>query len=850
MIYEFIRKTQSRKHRSTPRQSNKVVQMKRNQWFVILVYLMLGDAASAQFVQQGNKLVGTGATDNGRQGQSIAISSDGNTAIVGGSQDNSNMGAAWVWARSGTTWVQQGSKLVGSDAVGSFVAQGQSVAISADGNTAAVGGYADNSNTGAVWVWTRSDAVWTQQGTKLVGTSETGIGSQGISVALSSDGNTVIVGGISDNNGMGAAWVFTRSGGIWSQQGTKLVGSGASDASQGTSVALSSDGNTAIVGGYSDNSSAGAAWVWTRSGTTWTQQGAKLVGSGASGAARQGMSVALSSDGNTAIVGGSWDNSQAGAGWVWTRSGGVWTQQGSKLFGSGATGAAKQAQSVSISSDGNTAIIGGYEDNGGAGALWVFTRSGGIWTQQGSKLIGSGAAGNARQAWSVSLSSDGSTAIVGGFGDNNFAGAAWVFKFPAEPTISSITDIPSDQGGKVRVTWDKSVYDVLGSAHQITSYGLWREVPPGGVAMSLAPMSFAKSMKSAFVTAYDFIATVPAVRLDSYAFVAETLTDSTSSGTHRYVYMVSAHTADPTVFYISDLDSGYSVDNLPPTTPGNAQLTPLASGPVRVDWDRNRIDADVGHYALYRSTTDGFSIGDGTRLLTTSDTIAVDSNTVIGQTYYYRVTTVDIHDNESPPTSQLATTALSVQLASFTVRADRLDAILSWSTAIEKDNHGFDIERRTVGNLLSAVNWGKVGFVEGAGTSTSSREYSFADKNVAAGRYAYRIKQIDHSGSFAYTDAVELEVGLAPLVFALAQNYPNPFNPTTTIEFTLPQDGRVVLKIYDITGREVATLVDEERKAGVYHQAVFDASRLASGLYFSRLQSGGLQSVKKIVLLK
>ncbi len=95
-----------------------------------------------------------------------------------------------------------------------------------------------------------------------------------------------------------------------------------------------------------------------------------------------------------------------------------------------------------------------------------------------------------------------------------------------------------------------------------------------------------------------------------------------------------------------------------------------------------------------------------------------------------------------------------------------------------------------------------------------------------------------------------MEVGLAPLEFNLAQNYPNPFNPTTTIEFTLPQDGRVVLKIYDITGREVVTLVDEERKAGVYHQVVFDASRLASGVYFSRLESGSLQSIKRIVLVK
>ena len=109
-------------------------------------------------------------------------------------------------------------------------------------------------------------------------------------------------------------------------------------ANQGCSVALSADGNTAIVGGPNDNSGIGAAWVFTRSGGVWTQQGIKLVGTGAIGAAGQGNSVALSADGNTAIVGGPGDNSDTGAAWVFTRSGGVWTQQGSKLVGTGAVG--------------------------------------------------------------------------------------------------------------------------------------------------------------------------------------------------------------------------------------------------------------------------------------------------------------------------------------------------------------------------------------------------------------------------------------------------------------------------------------------------------------------------------
>ena len=177
--------------------------------------------------------------------------------------------------------------------------QGMSIALSADGSTAIVGGPGPHNAdlgrsplvgpAGAAWVFTRSHGIWTQQGNKLVGaTSEYGGGlwSQGASVAVSADGNTAIIGGPSDNKTTGAAWVFTRSDGVWTQQGNKLVGSGAGEPplaqGQGMSVALSADGNTAIIGGWE----AEGAWVFTRRGSAWSQQGKKLVGTGAVGKAR------------------------------------------------------------------------------------------------------------------------------------------------------------------------------------------------------------------------------------------------------------------------------------------------------------------------------------------------------------------------------------------------------------------------------------------------------------------------------------------------------------------------------------------------------------------------------------
>ena len=423
---------------------------------LVCATLLSSYPALAQFSQQGPKLVGTGAAGNANQGFSVSLSADGNTAIVGGYTDNTNAGAAWVWTRSGGVWTQQGNKLVGSGAWISGANQGYSVSLSADGNTAIVGGYNDNGQAGAAWVWTRSAGVWTQQGNKLVGSGAAVGAYQGSSVSLSADGNTAIVGGFGDNSGVGAAWVWTRNGGVWTQQGNKLVGSGAAGpyVLQGDSVSLSADGNTAIVGGFRDNSYAGAVWVWTRSGGVWIQQGTKLVGSGALGdRVSQGKSVSLSAEGNTAIVGGPIDNGQAGAAWVWTRSGGVWIQQENKLVGSGAVGNALQGNFVSLSANGDTAIVGGWADNNPVGAAWVWTRSGGVWIQQGTKLVGSGAVvgppvgfvgfGSAN-GQSVSLSADGNTAIVGVRFDNTNAGAAWVFAAPA-PVVPAITTPPASQ---------------------------------------------------------------------------------------------------------------------------------------------------------------------------------------------------------------------------------------------------------------------------------------------------------------------------------------------------------------------------------------------------------------------
>jgi hypothetical protein len=189
-----------------------------------------------------------------------------------------------------------------------------------------------------------------------------------------------------------------------------------------------------------------------------------------------------------------------------------------------------------------------------------------------------------------------------------------------------------------------------------------------------------------------------------------------------------------------------------------------------------------------------------------------------------------------------------VELTSFTASVNENDVTLSWETATELNNSGFDIERKSVSG-----EYDKIGFVPGYGTTTERRVYSFSDANLLAGNYTYRLKQIDYDGTFEYSDAVEVEI-VIPDVYSLHQNYPNPFNPNTNITFTLAANAQVTLKVFDILGQEVLTLINQDITAGV-HTYDFDASGINSGVYFYRIEANGIDgtnftSVKKMILLK
>ena len=183
-----------------------------------------------------------------------------------------------------------------------------------------------------------------------------------------------------------------------------------------------------------------------------------------------------------------------------------------------------------------------------------------------------------------------------------------------------------------------------------------------------------------------------------------------------------------------------------------------------------------------------------------------------------------------------------VELSSF--NASVVDGIveLSWITATETNNNGFEIQRSNGSDFES------IDFVDGNGTTTEPNAYSYSDKSLSVGTYIYRLKQIDFDGTFSYSKTIEVEIA-APSSFALEQNFPNPFNPSTTIKFSIPVEADVKLNVYNTLGQEVAEVLNARLTEG-YHEAEFDAGLLTSGIYFYRLEADKFVDVKKMIIIK
>ena len=371
----------------------------------VWVYTRSGSA----FAQPGVELTGDGAAAAGPEeeeqcaeesseeagecafGASVALSADGNTALIGEPSATALPGSARVFKRAGAgaEWTETMTLPEGSVSRGGRF--GKSVALSADGSTALIGDPSANAQRGSAWVFALSGASSTVQA-QLTDPEAAHFDHFGRSVALSGDGSTALIGAPGDSEYRGSALVFTRASGAWSRSPGKLTGETESGPARfGKSVAISGDGSTALVGGQNDDENEGAAWGFTRAGTGFVPQGGKLPAeSGEAG--HFGASVALSNDGSVGLVG---DPHAGGAGLVTevVHSGSSWTKLGTQLAGAETLGRSWFGSAVSLSSEGTRAAVGGPHDNARIGAAWAFSELPGAGPAITTVLPGVGPAG-------------------------------------------------------------------------------------------------------------------------------------------------------------------------------------------------------------------------------------------------------------------------------------------------------------------------------------------------------------------------------------------------------------------------------------------------------------------------
>jgi uncharacterized protein (DUF2345 family) len=412
-VFKFNISTEARRGDmiNLARQDTMNAPLKHLLFLTVLLVLAISTAHAAIDSAKVKKLpAGDGAAEN-EFGWSVSVSGD--TAVIGTHGTEIEICAAYIFTRINGAWSQP-QKLVPN--TGGAIDDYFGYSVSVSGDTAIIGASGDDNGKGAAYIFTRmSNGQWTQQQPKLTATDGVAGDSFGISVSVS--GDTAIIGASGHDSSKGAAYIFTRTGNTWSQQKKLTDNVGAANDHSGISVSVS--GDTAIIGASGNNNRTGAAYVFTRTSGVWTQQGSKLTAD--DGVADDVFGSSVSVDGDTAIIGASGNETDKGAAYVFTRTSGVWTQQpkltapdGSEVdwFGS------------SVSMDGDTVVVGAYNNDNSKGAAYVFTRTSGVWT----KLTATD--GVADDYFGYSVAVDGNTVVVGAYGDDSAKGSAYVFGGP------------------------------------------------------------------------------------------------------------------------------------------------------------------------------------------------------------------------------------------------------------------------------------------------------------------------------------------------------------------------------------------------------------------------------------
>ncbi|MBI3194567.1 MAG: T9SS type A sorting domain-containing protein [Ignavibacteriae bacterium] len=515
----------------------------------------------------------------------------------------------------------------------------------------------------------------------------------------------------------------------------------------------------------------------------------------------------------------------------------------------------------------------------------------------------------------------------------------------AAPSISEIIDVINDQGGKVTVKWKRSYQDEFPKT-TIKSYYLFRGVTATNSIMDKSirsvyefmndvkngGMRYFKYPEGTFESGpiyWEFIDTIRAFWQSEYTYTLPTLSDSVPQGFVPTYVMLMARTNYDSVYWISLPDSGYSIDNLPPSPVQSLSANSQAGPTVFLHWKKNTVDPDVAYHEVHRSTDNGFHPSGATKIGQTTDTSLTDESPLTTGVSYYRIITVDVHGNWSVPSSQAQINLSTEVTVPYSVRdkwnmvsvpltvANYSKSVLYPSAQTDAfafvgsyvaypvlgNGYGYWIKfsgnqqvsmtgfNRTTDSVNALQGWNMIGSISQSIATSSvtsippglvtsqffeyENGYSTSD-SIEPGR-GYWVK-VNQAGTLMLSSLVNSHLSLGkinivptnelpppspkgdgnytnnnnsiiPSEFSLEQNYPNPFNPSTIIRYQLPVDSRVTLKVYNVLGEEITTLVDGLQVAG-YRFVEWNANNLPSGFYYYTMQSDGFWDSRKFMLMK
>ncbi len=584
----------------------------------------------------------TGSPSSDEQlGASVALSADGQSVLVGAPGANAGNGSAFVYAESDGGWpTSPVTTLTGSQ--GAF---GTSVALSASGEVALVGAPLSNDSTGAAYIYAQPALSWSTAVTATF-PGVAGSGEElGDSVALSADGQTALVGAPFLGGDEGAAYLYTQSAGSWTTSPVATF-TGSSKEYLGWSVALSADGQTALIGAPDYNSLAGAAYVYRQSAGAWLTSSPSATFTGGAGGDELGSSVALSAAGEVALVGAPEFNSQAGAAYVYTESSGSWSGSPSATWQGSAT--ERLGASVALSADGQTALVGAPSASSDAGAAYIYTESAGNWPgTPGATFTG---ASGGEFGYSVALSADGQTALVGAPFASSDAGGAYIYtesagSWPSGPAATFTAATDDLLGGSVALSANGQAaliglpgvgldasFSAPGAANLYTeSAGSW----PSSPTVTYSGASTDSLGSAVALAADDQTALIGAPLASSYdgaAFVytAGATVNVEVSGSQTY------GSSSPTLAYTDDAPSGLSVTGTPTCSTvnlGTAIDPSLAAGSYTVDGSNctglSLSGPGASNYIIsYSGATAGFVVNPAPLTITASDATMTYGGTV------------------------------------------------------------------------------------------------------------------------------------------------------------------------------------------------------------------------------